>query len=429
MEHDWPFCFGVPKEKEPTQHYHTPTSHPEEDPLESPIKEAEAMEEEEESSSPMEEDDDKLTEEEEEDDPKQTQQEQDMAQISQNLSSQMYIERYTSPMIPSPPTTAPTPTTTRKKDIPPEPFIALDELDLSNIPSSWRDIVRVAPSNIPGGGNGLFATRRLPYNTPIGFYFGVPMSEDEFDALKDRVGRSSEYSIMYRRTVLDATDASGEPVLDTDSPRFCPFHFMNETGSQKTASVAFVEGALVNQIICWTKKVIEKDEELLVWYGKDVHRYWSEEELEANRKKQVKQQKVMQVQERKQGRSLKKQEKLRLIEENRKRRELARAQKLEEERLRKLKREEEKRLKKLNGKPKKEKKPVFELETVEEGEFRIKDETLTYFTKEEYDALVINLPKKQVTFVIATPADMESKMGFEEEEEEESKTIYYNKSS
>lgn len=157
-----------------------------------------------------------------------------------------------------------------------EPIYTLDQLDLTNIPQSWRDIVTIAPSKITNAGNGLFATRTLPYNTPIGFYFGVPMTEDEFDSLKDRVGRSSEYSIMYRRTVLDATDDQGEPITDASSPRFCPFHFMNETTEQTEASVAFVEGFVVNQVICWTRKKIEPGEELLVWYGAEVNRYWQQ---------------------------------------------------------------------------------------------------------------------------------------------------------
>jgi hypothetical protein len=162
----------------------------------------------------------------------------------------------------------------------PEPLYALDQLDLSNIPRSWRDIVTIAPSKIPNAGNGLFATRTLPYNTPIGFYFGVPMTEDEFDSLKDRVGRSSEYSIMYRHTVLDATDDQGEPITDPTSPRFCPFHFMNETSEQAEASVAFVEGYVVNQVICWTRKEIQPGQELLAWYGADVNRYWQQKRRE-----------------------------------------------------------------------------------------------------------------------------------------------------
>jgi hypothetical protein len=160
----------------------------------------------------------------------------------------------------------------------PEPLYTLDQLDLTNIPQSWRDIVTIAPSKITRAGNGLFATRTLPYNTPIGFYFGVPMTEDEYDSLKDRVGRASEYSIKYRRTVLDATDDQGEPITDELSPRFCPFHFMNETKDAKDASVAFVEGYVVNQVICWTRKEIQPGEELLAWYGLDVNRYWLNEE-------------------------------------------------------------------------------------------------------------------------------------------------------
>lgn len=155
-----------------------------------------------------------------------------------------------------------------------EPVIDLADLDLSNVPKSWRDIVRVGESTIEGAGKGLFATRKLPYNTPLGFYFGVPMTEDEFDSLKDGVGRASEYSIMYRRTVLDATDDNGQPFTDPDGEMFCPFHFMNET-SEKQANILFIEGAVVNQVICWTKRDIEEGEELFVWYGRDVDRHWS----------------------------------------------------------------------------------------------------------------------------------------------------------
>lgn len=273
-----------------------------------------------------------------------------------------------------------TPTRSKKQPIPPEPFITLDQLDLSNIPQSWRDIVHVAPSRIPFGGNGLFAKRKLPYNTPIGFYFGVPMTEDEFDSLKDRVGRSSEYSIMYRRTVLDATDDEGQPITDEESPRFCPFHYMNETSSQKTASVAFVEGAIVNQIICWTKKDIEQGEELLVWYGKDVHRYWTEEEEEANRKKEHKEsklEKTRQVQERKMDRLLQRQERERVLQEKKKRKEMIKLDKLEQERIKKLK-----KLEKKTKKP-----PLVQEEMIvpEKGQLIIVDESGAFFTQDELD--------------------------------------------
>jgi hypothetical protein len=153
--------------------------------------------------------------------------------------------------------------------------VDLNDLDLSNIPKCWQDIVEVKPSTIPNSGNGLFAARDLPYNTPLGFYFGVPMSEDEFDSLKDNVGVASQYSIMYRKTVLDATDANGMPYTDPDGEMYCPFHFMNEN-EEKNSNITFLEGALVNQVICWTKRNIEKGEELFVWYGRDVDRHWED---------------------------------------------------------------------------------------------------------------------------------------------------------
>ncbi|KAJ1968404.1 hypothetical protein H4R34_006273, partial [Dimargaris verticillata] len=143
-----------------------------------------------------------------------------------------------------------------------------------NIPKSWKDIVEVRPSTIPDAGDGLFAVRDIPMYTPLGFYFGVPMTEDEFDSLKDHVGIASHYSIMYRRTVLDATDEHGQPFTDPNGPLYCPFHFMNERIGR--GNVAFLEGHVVNQVICMTTKNVKAGQELFVYYGSEVDRdHWS----------------------------------------------------------------------------------------------------------------------------------------------------------
>ncbi|OZJ02604.1 hypothetical protein BZG36_04276, partial [Bifiguratus adelaidae] len=152
--------------------------------------------------------------------------------------------------------------------------IRLEDLDLSNVPTCWQDIVEVKESTIPNAGKGLFAVRDLPFNIPLGFYFGVPMTEAEFDSLKDQVGVASQYSIMYRKTVLDATDEKGMPFTDPNGPIFCPFHFLNDIG-EKGANINFVAGAVVNQVICWTNRDIKKGEEMFVFYvranQKDVY--------------------------------------------------------------------------------------------------------------------------------------------------------------
>ncbi|KAJ1971138.1 hypothetical protein H4R35_005445 [Dimargaris xerosporica] len=143
-----------------------------------------------------------------------------------------------------------------------------------DIPKSWKDIVEVRPSTIPNAGNGLFAARDIPMYTPLGFYFGVPMTEDEFDSLKDHVGIASHYSIMYRRTVLDATDEQGQPFTDPNGPLYCPFHFMNESIGR--GNVAFLEGHVVNQVICMTTKNVKAGQELFVYYGSEVDRdHWA----------------------------------------------------------------------------------------------------------------------------------------------------------
>jgi hypothetical protein len=152
----------------------------------------------------------------------------------------------------------------------------LDGLDLSNVPKSLDDVVEVRQSTIPNAGNGLFAKRNLPIGTPLGFYFGVPMMEDEFDEHKDKVGKASHYSMRYKHTILDATDEKGEPFTKRDGPIFCPFHFMNE---DPFGNMVFLEGSEVNQVICWTKRDIKKGEELFVYYGGDVDReHWGQAE-------------------------------------------------------------------------------------------------------------------------------------------------------
>ncbi|KAI8375126.1 hypothetical protein BD560DRAFT_349868 [Blakeslea trispora] len=267
-EHDWPYCFGVPKETLIKSTYPTPRSDlnelvpdcntDEEDNC--PVDATRVAESTDQSVQPLnsnsivESKDQKVTED--------SEIKQQTADVSseENSGSDNKTSKDDQPK------------TTKEE----APVYTLDQLDLTDIPKCWDDVVYVAPSKIENAGMGLFAKRKIPFNVPIGFYFGVPMTEDEFDSLKDRVGRSSQYSIMYRKTVLDATDDEGEPVLDQSNPRFCPFHFMNET-DWKHANVAFVEGAVVNQVICWTRKEVQKDEELLVWYGADVNRHWSEE--------------------------------------------------------------------------------------------------------------------------------------------------------
>lgn len=150
----------------------------------------------------------------------------------------------------------------------------LEDLDLTSVPTSLSDVVRVDVSTIPNSGNGLFAKIDLPASTPLGFYFGVPMTENEFDSIKDGVGVASHYSIMYRRTVLDATDEKGMPYSDPNGRLYCPFHFMNE---DPNGNITFITGAVVNQVICTTNRDIKAGEELFVFYGKEVDRFWQEE--------------------------------------------------------------------------------------------------------------------------------------------------------
>jgi hypothetical protein len=148
------------------------------------------------------------------------------------------------------------------------------------LPKRWEDVVMVQPSSIPNAGRGLFAKRDIPGWCPIGFYFGVPIPEDEFDNYKERIGLASRYAIMYRRTVLDATDADGNTWDAIDGPIYCPFHFMNEDPAR--GNVAFVEGSSVNQVICMTTRYVYKGEELFAYYGTEIDRdhYDAHDDLE-----------------------------------------------------------------------------------------------------------------------------------------------------
>lgn len=122
-------------------------------------------------------------------------------------------------------------------------------------PQSWQEIISIRNEN------GVFANRQLPKNIPIGFYFGVPLSEDEFDSMKSSITKSNHYSFMYRKTIIDPTDKNGELYNQI----ICPFHYIKETTSKEKANVVFYEGEIVNQIICWTKKEILPGEELFYY--------------------------------------------------------------------------------------------------------------------------------------------------------------------
>ncbi|KAJ3056159.1 hypothetical protein HK097_007883 [Rhizophlyctis rosea] len=140
------------------------------------------------------------------------------------------------------------------------------------IPKSLSEVVEVRTSTIPGAGRGLFAKRHIFPETILGFYFGVPMTEDDYDSTKDHVGMASHYSHRYRKTILDATDDQGQPFTETHPKLFCPFHFMNE--HPERANMKFLDGYIVNQVICMTTKEIQAGEELFANYGKDVERHW-----------------------------------------------------------------------------------------------------------------------------------------------------------
>ncbi|KAG0290902.1 hypothetical protein BGZ96_005660 [Linnemannia gamsii] len=166
----------------------------------------------------------------------------------------------------------------------------LEDLDLSRVPTSLAEVVEVKASTLPNAGKGLFAKIDIPAGTPLGFYFGMPMSENEFDSLKEGVGSASQYSILYRRTVLDATDEQGLPFkLDNTTlpweqqqqvavngqlegrELLCPFYLLNE---DQNGNVSLITGSVVNQVICTTNRAVNAGDELVVFFARESERHW-----------------------------------------------------------------------------------------------------------------------------------------------------------
>ncbi|KAI8097016.1 uncharacterized protein BX664DRAFT_292287 [Halteromyces radiatus] len=149
------------------------------------------------------------------------------------------------------------------------------DVDTPDIPTGWRDIVRVehkSNRNKDDLCHSVYAKRRLPPNTPLGFYFGTPTTEDEFDVFKQVQGATRKYCVMYGHTVLDATDDQGNLFLDEtqeDTKIYCPFHFMRQVKTPDDANILLLKGKIENQVICWTKREINENEELLIFLASE----------------------------------------------------------------------------------------------------------------------------------------------------------------
>ena len=118
-----------------------------------------------------------------------------------------------------------------------------------------REGIEVRASTIPGAGQGVFATMRLPANRVIGLYRGEIITMQEFDARYPN-GELGEYVLQISRdTFIDARDpARGNwtrYVNDghlADGRNLCNLSFTARSGLR-------------------TKRPIEVGEELFVSYG------------------------------------------------------------------------------------------------------------------------------------------------------------------
>lgn len=132
-------------------------------------------------------------------------------------------------------------------------------VNLDTVPTSWSDLVCIVDN-----GSRLVAKRNIPANIPLGFYFGVPMSKHEFAVLKEGVGNAAQYCVLYgQKTILDATNDDGQPYQE-NGISLCPFHVMRETKDTQNVNVCLLEGVIKNQVICWTRRMIQQGDELML---------------------------------------------------------------------------------------------------------------------------------------------------------------------
>ncbi len=110
---------------------------------------------------------------------------------------------------------------------------SMDNNQSLDIPKSLDDVVEVRESSIPNAGRGVFAKRRIPKHTIVGFYFGVPLTEDEFDCVKEKIGQASQYAVRFRsrleRIIVAKANGSG---FDPDS---IPVHRPGCHGRERSA--------------------------------------------------------------------------------------------------------------------------------------------------------------------------------------------------
>lgn len=115
--------------------------------------------------------------------------------------------------------------------------------------------LKVAPSNIPNAGNGLFATKDFPSETKITNYGGY-YSEVDYTAITDKSG---DYVIRLSNGGI--RDALVYFELGNEMGRWI-------NGDQNMANVKFVE-VEDNKYEIWSTRTIKAGEEIYVNYGKE----------------------------------------------------------------------------------------------------------------------------------------------------------------
>ncbi|ORX60456.1 hypothetical protein DM01DRAFT_1332613 [Hesseltinella vesiculosa] len=129
-------------------------------------------------------------------------------------------------------------------------------------PTCWQDLLQV-DLQLDKGRHRVFARRRLPANFPLGFFLGVPTSRREYD-LSRPSDHSKHYALLFDDTILDGTVGEGQLYTNSSDPNFCPIHFITHVDRPSLANVLFLRGAVPHQVICWTSKTIEPNEQLFV---------------------------------------------------------------------------------------------------------------------------------------------------------------------
>ena len=135
-----------------------------------------------------------------------------------------------------------------------------------------RDMgLRIAPSNIPGAGKGLFATRRLPPNTHVVTYDGEKLTDAQLNQRYDTDNNGGH--APYGLKVTQPSAQHRGKTVDSACQRSLA-SIINGSRTRSLSNVRYSNSARADgSIKVFTRnRAIQPGAELLAWYGAG---YWA----------------------------------------------------------------------------------------------------------------------------------------------------------